>query len=86
MNNSSEDSRTAHVANAQIGADSLFPHLPTIQEDEEVMICNPGNEYTLQLLIVALHRYTPRRTKMSRTRICPLRQGEETNSRKASRV
>ena len=38
MNDSSGDSRTAHLANAQIGADSLFPHLPTIQEDEEVII------------------------------------------------
>jgi len=46
MNNSREDSRTVHAANAQTGADSLFPHLPVIQEDEEV-ICNPGNEYTL---------------------------------------
>ena len=52
MNNSSEDPRMAraHVANAQIGANSLFPHLPTIQEDEEV-IRDPGNEYILQLLI-----------------------------------
>ena len=60
MNNSSEDSHTAHVANAQIGADGL---LPTIQEDEEV-ICDPGNKYTLPLLIDALHRYTPRRAKI----------------------
>ena len=85
MKNSSEDSHAvhAHAANAQIGADSLIPtHLSTIQEEDEEVICGPGNGYTLQLLIDALHRYTPRRTKMlSQTRICLVLQGAETNSR-----
>ena len=78
MNNSSEDPRTArvHVANAQVGADSLFPHLPAIQEDDEEVIRNTGNEYTSQLLIDALHRYTPRRAKMSKTRICLFLQAQ----------
>ena len=83
MKNLSEDSHTARVrvANAQIGADSLIPHLSTIQEEDEEVICNPGNGYTLQSLIDG-RRYTPRRTKMlSRTRICLILQGAETNSR-----
>ena len=44
MKNSSEDSHAAHahVANAQIGADSLIPHLSTIQEEDEEVICDPG--------------------------------------------
>ena len=67
MKNLSEDSHTARVrvANAQIGADSLIPHLSIIQEEDEEVICNPGNGYTLQSLIDA-HRYTPYqcRTKM----------------------
>ena len=82
MKHSSEDPHTAcvHVANAQIGADRLIPHLSTIQEDEEV-ICNPGNGYTLQSLIDA-RRYTPCRTKMlSQIRVCLILQGAETNSR-----
>ena len=40
MNNSSDDLHTAHGANAQIGADRLIPHLSTIQEEEEEVICN----------------------------------------------
>ena len=84
MKNSSEDSYAAHAhaANAQIGADGLIPHLSTIQEEDEEVICDPGNGYTLHLLIDALHRYTPRQTKMlSQTRICLVLQGAETNSR-----
>ena len=82
MNNSSEGSHAAHVANAQIGADGLIRRLSTIQEEDEEVICNSGNGYyTLQLLIDALHRYTPFRTKMlSQTRICLVLQGAETNS------
>ena len=79
MNNSSDDSLTArvHVANAQISADRLS----TIQEEDEEVICNRGNEYTLQLLIDA-RRYTPYRTKMlSQTRIRLILQRAETNSR-----
>ena len=78
MNNSSDDSLTArvHVANAQISADRLS----TIQEDEEV-ICNRENGFTLQSLIDA-RRYTPYRTKMlSQTRIRLILQRAETNSR-----
>ena len=42
MKNSSEDAQTAHirVANAQIGADSLIPHLSIIHEEDEEVICN----------------------------------------------
>ena len=52
MKHSSEDPHTArvHVANAQIGADRLIPHLSTIQEEDEEVICNPGNGYTLHSL------------------------------------
>ena len=83
MNNSSEGSHAAHVANAQIGADGAIRRLSTIEEEDEEVIYNPDNGYyTLQLLIDALHRYTPFRTKMlSQTRICLVFQGAETNSR-----
>ncbi len=48
MKNSSEDSHTAHVhvANAQIGADRLIPHLSTIQEEDEEVTLEMGTPYS----------------------------------------
>ena len=56
MNFSTEDSHNVH---AQIGADRLIPRLSAIQEEDEEVTCNPGNKYTLQLLIDAISQIHP---------------------------